>query len=148
MIGIENFFCFGNIYFTARGLRPRQHGKPLHIIPRNSIVRGHRGHACEPAQFFESFFLNFVRHSCRFNLLPQLFCVALAFVLLAQFLLDGLHLLAQIVFALTLLDSVLHFRLNFVSQLLDFEFFGQMLIYLFQPHANVGSLECVLFVSG
>ena len=80
--------------------------------------------------------------------MPQFLGIALAFVLLTQLLLDRLHLLAQIIFALTLLDAVLHFRLNFVSQLLDFELLGQMLINFFQAHSNISCLEGVLFVGG
>jgi hypothetical protein len=53
--------------------------------------------------------------------LLQFLSVPRAFVLLAQFFLDGLHLLAQIVFALGLLDLVLHFGLNLIAQLLDFQ---------------------------
>ena len=71
-----------------------------------------------------------------------------AFVLLTQFLLDGLHLLAQVVLALRLLHPVLHFGLDLVAQLLDFEFLRQMLVDFFQPHADVGGFERVLLVGG
>ena len=71
----------------------------------------------------------------------QLFGVARAFVLLAQFLLDGLHLLAQVVLALRLLYPVLHFGLDLVAQLLDFEFLRQVLVDLLQTHPDVGRLQ-------
>ena len=70
-----------------------------------------------------------------------------AFVLLAQFLLDGLHLLAQVVLALRLLHAVLHFALNLVAQLLHFQLLRQMLVDLVQPHAHVGGLQHVLLVA-
>ena len=80
--------------------------------------------------------------------LLQLFDVALAFVLLAQFLLDGLHLLAQVVLALRLLHVVLHFGLDLVAKLLDFQLLGQMLVDLLQAHAHVGvsSRSCLSVV--
>ena len=58
----------------------------------------------------------------------QIVNIALAFVLLTQFFLNGLHLLAQVVLALRLLDFILHFRLDLVAQLLDFELLRQMLV--------------------
>ena len=83
-----------------------------------------------------------------FDLLLQFFGVALALVLLAEFLLDGLHLLAQVVFALRLLHAVLDFGLDLVAQLLNFQFLGQMLVDFFQTHTNVGRLERLLLVGG
>ena len=68
------------------------------------------------------------------------------FILLAQFFLDRLHLLAQVILALRLLHAVLHFALNLVAQLLDFKFLRQMLVDFFQPHVDVESLQRVLFV--
>ena len=70
----------------------------------------------------------------------------MAFVLFAQFFLNGLHLLAQIVLALRLLDPILHFALDLVPQLLDFQLLRQVLVDLLQPHMNVESLERVLLV--
>ena len=137
-----------NVHFAAGSLRPRQHRKPFNVVARNRIVRRHRRHARKPPQFFQRFFLYFVRHSRRFDLLPQFFRVPRAFILLTQFFLDGLHLLAQVVFALGLLYPVLHFGLDLVAQLLDFQLFRQMLVDLLQTHANVGGLERVLLVSG
>ena len=78
--------------------------------------------------------------------MAQVFGIALPLVLLAQFLLNCLHLLAQVVLTLGLLYAVLHFGLNLVSQLLDFELFGQMLVDLFQTNADVSSFQRVLLV--
>ena len=45
-----------------------------------------------------------------------------------------------------MLNPVLHFRLDFVAKLLNFELFGQMLVDLFEPDANVGGFEHILLV--
>ena len=78
----------------------------------------------------------------------EFFGVARAFILLTQFFLDGFHLLAQVVLALRLLYPVLHFGLDLVAQLLDFQLFRQMLIDFLQTHADVGGFERVLLVGG
>ena len=68
-------------------------------------------------------------------------------LLLAQFLLDGLHLLAQVVLALRLLHPILHFALNLVAELLNFKLLGQVLVDLLQANINVGRLQHVLLVA-
>jgi hypothetical protein len=68
-----------------------------------------------------------------FDLLAQLLDLALALVLLAQLLLDGLHLLAQIVVALRLLHLVLHLGLDLGAQLLHLDLLGQVLVQQLQP---------------
>ncbi len=75
----------------------------------------------EAAQFLERFFLYFIGHAGVVDLLFQVIDIALAFILLAQFFLNGLHLLAQVVFALSLLHAILYFALDLVAQLLDFQ---------------------------
>ncbi len=146
VIRVENFLGLRNLDFLTRSLCPRQHGKPFNVVARERIVGGHRRHARQPAQFLQRFFLHFIGHARFFDFLLQIFDVALAFVLLTQFLLDRLHLLAQVILALRLLHAILHFALNLVAQLLDFEFLGQVLVDFFQPHVNIERLQRVLLV--
>ena len=128
MIGVEDLFGLGNIHFHAGSLRPRQDRKPLDVVTRNRVVGGHRRHTREPAKLFQGLFLHVIRHAGVFNFLTQLFGVASTFVLFTQFLLDGLHLLTQVVLALGLLHTILHFRLDLVAELLNFQLFGEMLV--------------------
>ena len=113
-----------------------------------AVVGRHGRHARQAVQFLQGLFLHFFRHAGGFDLLPQFFDIALVFVLLAQFLLDGLHLLAQVVFALRLLHLVLHFGLDLVAQLLDFQFLRQVLVDLLQAHrtSGVSSMSCLSVV--
>ena len=145
MIGIEDLFGLQDVDFAAGSLGPGQHRQPLDVVARERVVGGHGRHTRQAAQFLQRFFLDVLGHARGFDLLAQLFGVALAFVLLAQFFLDRLHLLAQVVLALRLLHPVLHFGLDLVAQLLDFEFFGQMLVDFFQAHPDVGvsSVSCL-----
>ena len=128
------------------GLGPRQHRQPFDVVARQRVVGGHGRHAGEAAQFLQRLFLHFVGHAGVFDLLFQIFDVALAFVLLAEFLLDGLHLLAQVVLALRLLHAILHFALDLVAQLLDLEFLREVLVDLLQPHVDVERFQRVLLV--
>ena len=148
MVGVENLLRLQNFNLATRSLGPGQHRQPLDVIARARIVGGHGRHARQTSQFLEGFLLHVVGHARRFNLLFQVFGFASPFVLLAQFFLDGLHLLAQVVLALRLLHAILHFRLNLVAELLDFKFFGEVLIDLFQAHPHIGGLERVLLVGG
>ena len=59
---------------------------------------------------------------------------------------DRLHLLAQVVFALRLLHTILDFRLDLVAQLLHFQLFGQVLIDFFQTHTDVARLQRLLLI--
>src|SRR5438445_199983 len=148
VVGVENLFGFENIYFTAGSLSPREYRQPLDVISSHAVISGHRRHACQPAQLFQCLFLHIIRHACRFNFLPKFFGIALAFILLAEFLLDRLHLLAQVVFTLALLDAVLHLGLDLVTELLDFELLGEMLVDFFQANADIGGFKRVLLISG
>ena len=148
MIGVQNFFGFGDLDLDAGCFSPRQYGQPLDVVARERVVGGHGRHAREAAQFLERFFFYFVGHAGVVDLLLQVFYIALAFILLAQFLLDRLHLLAQVILALGLLHAVLHFALDLVAQLLHFKFLGEMLVNFLQAHANVEGFERVLLVGG
>ena len=146
MIGVENFLGLRDFNFSARSLGPGQNRQPFDVVARDRIIRRHGRHAGQPAEFLQRFLLHFVGHARGFDFLLQFFGVASALVLLAQFFLDRLQLLAQIIFALRLLHAVLHFRLDLVAQLLHFQFFGEVLIDFFQPHADVAGFERLLLV--
>jgi len=62
--------------------------------------------------------------------------------------LDGLHLLAEVVLALGLLNAILNLGLNLVAQLLDFEFFREVLIDLLETDANIRGLKRLLLIGG
>ncbi len=147
VIGVEDLLGLRDIDVDARRFLPRQHRQPLDVVAGQAVIGGHRRHASQAAEFLQRLFLHVVGHAGRFDLLPQLFGIARGFVLLAQFLLDGLHLLAQVVLALRLLYAVLHFALNLVAQLLNFQLLRQVLVDLLQPHLDVGRLQHVLLVA-
>ncbi len=132
--------------FEPEALGPGQHRQPLDVVARERVVGRHGRHAGEARQFLQRLFLHVLGHAGVVDLLAQLFDFALAFVLLAQFLLDGLHLLAQIVVALRLLHLVLDFVLDLGAQLLHLDLLGQMLVEQFEPVGDAGRFQQLLLV--
>ncbi|HKS75324.1 MAG TPA: hypothetical protein VJQ82_19105 [Terriglobales bacterium] len=94
MIGVENFFRLDDVDIAAGSFCPRQHGQPFDVVASDTVVGSHWRHAGKTSQLFQGFFLHLVGHTRLFDLLAQFFGVASAFILLTQFFLDGLHLLA------------------------------------------------------
>ncbi len=147
MVGVEDLLRLQDVDLDARRLLPRQYREPLDVVAREAIIGGHRRHARQPAKFLQGFLLHLVRHAGGLNLLPQLLGITRGLVLLTQFFLDGLHLLAEVVLALRLLYAVLHFALDLVAQLLDFQLLRQMLIDFLQAHVDVRGFQHVLLVA-
>ena len=148
MIQVENLLRLGDVHFAAGRLGPRQHRQPLDVIARERVVGGHGRHPREPVELLGGFLLHLGRHACGFDLLPQLLDILLALVQLADFLLDGFQLFAQVVIALRLLHLVLDFGLDLVAQLLDFGFLGQMLVDALHAQHHVGRFQQFLLVGG
>ena len=148
MIRVENLLGLRDIDFDTRRLLPGQYRQPLDVVAREPIISGHRRHASQAPKFFQRLFLHIVGHAGGFDLLPQLFGIARGLVLLTQFLLDGLHLLAQIILALRLLNAVLHFALDLVAKLLNLQLLREVLVDLLQADVDVGRLQHVLLVAG
>ena len=130
---VENLLGLADVDLRAGALGPGQHGQPLDVVAGERVVGGHGRHAREPRELLQGLFLHVFRHAGGFDLLAQLVDLALALVLLAQFLLDGLELLAQVVVALRLLHLVLHLGLDLGAQLLHLDLLGQMLVQQLQP---------------
>ena len=146
VILVENLAGLANIDLRARALGPGQHCQPLDVVAREAVVGGHGRHAREPRQLLQRLLLYLLGHARGFDLLAQVFHVALALVLLAQLLLDGLELLAQVVVALRLLHLVLHLGLDLGAQLLHLDLLGQQLVQLLQPVHDAGRFQQLLLV--
>ncbi len=145
---VQNLLGLADVDLRSGAPGPGQNGQPLDVVARQRVVGGHGRHARQPRQLLHGLLLHLLRHSRRIDLLAQFVGLALALVLLAQFLLDGLQLLAQIVVALRLLHLVLHLGLDLGAQLLHLDLLGQMLVQQFQPVHDAGRLQQLLLVVG
>ena len=144
MIGVEHRLRLREVDDLLGALGPRQRHEPIHIGARHRVLGGRRRHLRKAIEFAQSLLLHRLRHSRRFNLLGQFFDFLRLVVTFAEFLLDGLHLLAQEVLALVLADLGLHLRLNLRAELEHLEFLDQDSIEVVHPGADVERLEDLL----
>ena len=145
---VQNLLGHVDVDLRSRALGPGQDGQPLDVVARERVVGGHGRHAREARELFHGLFLHVLGHPRLIDLLAQLLDLALALVLLAQLLLDGLELLAQVVVALRLLHLVLHLGLDLGAQLLHLDLLGQKLVQLLQPVHDAGRFQQLLLVVG
>ena len=148
MILVQDFAGLVDVDLGAGALCPGQHGQPLDVVAGERVVGGHGRHAAEAGKLLESFFLHLLGHAGFVDLLAQFLDLALALVLLAKLLLDGLHLLAQVVVALRLLHLVLDLVLDLGAELLDFDFLGQVSVDELQARGDAGGFKQLLLVVG
>ena len=95
-------------------------------------------------QLLQRLLLHFLRHSRLFDFQAKLFGFLFLFVTLAEFLLDGFELFAQIEFALALRELPLHFGLDLLAQQQQFHLAGQLLVDVFEALDGVVLLEYCL----
>ena len=93
-------------------LVPRHRDQPVEIVARDGRLGRHRRHGLEALQLLDGLFFDVLGHPRLFDLLLQLFDLVALLVLAAQFLLDRLHLLVEVVLLLRLLHLLLHARLD------------------------------------
>ena len=110
----------------VRGLlAPRQRDEPVEIRPRHRVLGGRGRHLAQPVELPQRFLLRLLGHLRRLDLLAELVELPRAVVGLAELLLDGLELLAQVVLALPLAHLGLHLRLDLRAQLEDLHLLGE-----------------------
>ena len=94
------------------GLLVPGHGdQPVEVVARDGGLRRHRRHRLEALQLLDRLLLDLLRHLRLLDLLLQLVDLVALLVLAAQFLLDRLHLLVEVVL-LRLLHLLLDARLD------------------------------------
>ena len=121
VIFVENFFGAGNIPDFLGALLPRHGQQPVEIVARNRGLGRHGRHGFQFLQFLQGLVFDFFRHAGGFDLLLQF--VEFALFAAAQFFLDGLDLLVEVILFLRLLHLALHARLDGAVdvQLFDFD---------------------------
>ena len=148
MILVQAFLRLQNVNLARARLSPRQDRQPLNVIAGQGIIGRSRIHAAQASKFLQRIFLNVFRHTRVLDLLLQISDVLLGVVKVAKFLLNRLHLFAQVVIALRLLHRILHLGLDLVAQLLDLEFLGKVLIDPLQARRYFWHFEQFLLVGG
>ena len=133
----------------VRGLlAPRQRDEPVEIRPRHRVLGGRGRHLAQPVELPQRFLLRLLGHLRRLDLLAELVELPRAVVGLAELLLDGLELLAQVVLALPLAHLGLHLRLDLRAQLEDLHLLGERGDQPLQTRLDVGGFEQLLLHRG
>ena len=86
--------------------------QPVEIVARDGRLGRHRRHRLEALQLLDGLLLDLLGHPRLFDLLLELVDLVALLVLAAQFLLDRLHLLVEVVLLLRLLHLLLDARLD------------------------------------
>ena len=114
---VQDRLGFVEVDFQLADLAPGQDHQPVEVGPRDVVIdRGGR-HLGQPVQLAERFLARLFRHAGGLNLPPECIDLLRAVVGVAQLLLDRLHLLAQVVLALSLRHLGLDFRLDLRPEL-------------------------------
>ena len=98
---IKDFLCTTDIQAVTRGLAPRNLHQPVQVGTDNARFTGVRVHILQPTQLFEGLFEDHLGHLGGLDRLANL-DQFLFFAAVAQFLLDGAHLLTQVILTLVL----------------------------------------------
>ena len=122
MVGIQHFLGMVQVFFDAALFAPRHSQKPVEIVANNGRLGRHRAHGFELLHLRIRFFTRFFRQFRLGDLFFQLSQLTAAIFAFAQFFLNRLHLLVQIIFALGFLHLTLHAPANFLLNLQHADF--------------------------
>ena len=125
MVFIQYLTGVGDIEVVLRFLLPRQADHPVEIGLDDAVLGGLRRHFAHPVQLAASFLVGLLGHSGLGDAIFQFLDLGFLLVALAQFLLDGLHLFAQVELALHLLHLTDGLGLDLTAQFQNLQFLGQ-----------------------
>src|SRR5690606_9774142 len=127
---IEHFFGTLDVEVVLGILQPREVEYPINVVARNGIIWSRRVGAGQLVQFFLEGLSDVIRELLLLGPLPQLTDLGSSAFALSELILDSLHLLAQKVFALLLVDIRLDLGTNLLGELQHLEFAVQCRHYL------------------
>ncbi len=127
---------------------PRQADEPVDVGADDALLRAGARDAGQAVDLLEGALLDLVRHGRLLDLLAQLGRLGDGRIVLAELLLDGLHLLAQDVLALGLVHLGLDLGLDAALELEDLDLLGEELARQPQPIRDVDGLQQLLALLG
>ena len=127
---------------------PRQADQPVDVGADDALLGRRAGDAGEAVDLLERTLLDLVGHRGLLDLLAQLGRLGHGGIVLAELLLDRLHLLAQDVFALGLVHLGLDLGLDAALELEHLDLLGEELAGQAQPIGHVDRLEQLLALLG
>ena len=137
VILIQHFAGVADVEIVLGQRLPRHRRQPIQVRFDDPVLGGLRRHLLQTRQLALRLLLGLLRHPRFVDLLAVLLDFVTAIFALAQFLADGVHLLAQVVFALRLLDLLFRLLLDLLADFAHFQLvrqhLHQMLHLLRQP---------------
>ena len=121
MILFENGLGFLHGMLVFRLLAPGHVEEPVDVVPHDGCFRRHGGHHLELLDLVLDLLLRLLRELFTLQALLEIFDLARKIVLIAHLLLDGTHLLVEVVVLLGLLHLLLDTALDFLFQLEDLD---------------------------
>ena len=146
MVVIEHGFGFSNVLLDLALLAPGQREDPVEVVAHDCRLSRHRRHLAKLAQLGHGLVVGFLRQFCLLDAildLAELVALLLAF---AEFLLDRLELLVEVVLALCLFHLALHARADLALDLEHAHLGFHEAEDLFKPLAHVDHLEKTLLL--
>ena len=140
VIAFQHFFGVAQFIIHLGLFLPRQTDQGVDVIAHDGGFGRHRRHQLELAQFALRFFQGLFRHLGSDDLLFQLFQIGALFAF-AQFLLNRLDLLVQIVFALRFFHLTLDAAADALLDLQNVEFAFQLAEQMLVPLGDVENFQ-------
>jgi hypothetical protein len=145
VVGVEDLDRSRQVLADLALLAPRQRGQRVDEVAHDGRFGGHRRHHLELLQLIHRLALGLLRHLGGLDLLFHLLEVRVL-VALAEFLLDRLDLLVQVVLALTLLHLPLDAAADALLDLQDVDFAFEDAEQMLEPLAGLGHLQDLLLL--
>ena len=143
MVGVENLPRLFHVFVVLGVNRPFERAKPVDVTSGHVGVRRAGAHFHEAAEFFLRLFGNLFRHAAVFDF----FLINGVFVFVfAEFVADGAHLLAQIIFLLVFVYAVFHLLRNDLVYFSQFRFVGEQRAKFEKALFGVGFFKQALFL--
>src|SRR5262249_18685746 len=137
VVFVQNFMRICDVQIVFGRNAPWEADQPVEIGPDHRMLRRFRRNHSQPLEFLVRRFAGRGRHLGLFDLLVDLLDLAGASVALAELLLNGLELLAQIVLALILVELGLNLGLDLVAQFQQLDLAAQDRNQLLQSRTYV-----------
>ncbi len=145
MVGVEDFHRVRQIFADLAPLAPGQRQQRVDVVAHDRGFGRHGRHHLELLQLAQDLAFGLLRHLGGLDLLFHLLEIGVL-VALAQFLLDGLDLLVQVVLALALLHLALDAAADALFNLQDVDLAFEHAQQMLEPLADFAHFEDVLLL--
>ena len=125
MIFVQNGACLADIIVFFPDITPGKIQTNIQIGAGYTAFGRGRLHFCKALDLFQQLFFHFFGHCLGGNLVAVLLSLLGSVLPFSQFLIDGLHLFAEIVIPLALVHLSFDLFLNILLQMQNLQFFGQ-----------------------